>query len=108
MPSIENTLDAADEVSDSLSGAELMGGWQGSTLTGAVGLQVIRASGTGDFEVRFEAGIHRASGTTFDTVATITQAEVNDPITLTIAPGMRYRFRVESIASGSSVVVLAN
>lgn len=98
MATIEASLDAQNEVSDHVLGSRLLGGYSGSTLSGAIALQVIYAPGTttGDFTVVFEAGFHRSAGTTFDTVATITQAEVNDPITLTIAPSLTYRYRYTS------------
>ena len=105
MATIEAALAAENQVSDVVDGTALVGGYQGSVMSTAIGLQVIYAPGTttGNFTVAFEAGFHRDAGTTFDTVAEITQAEVNDPITLTIAPGMRYRYRYTS--TGTTPVI---
>ena len=105
MATIEASLDAQNEVSDHILGSTLLGGYQGTAQSSAVGLQVIYGAGvtTGDFTVEFQGGFHRSSGTTFGTVATITQAEVNEPITLTVVPGMTYRFRYTS--TGTIAVV---
>ena len=99
-PVIEVALDAQNEASDPVFGGELLGGAQNIGPSTAIGLQVIYAPGTttGNFTVVFEAGFDRngSGAITYGTVATITQAEVNNPVTLTIVRNMVYRFRQTS------------
>ena len=112
-PLIEASLTTTATTSKEIRGADIVGEWghaikNPTQMTAAGCIQVVRTANTGNYEVRLEGGIRRDDGTTatkWGTVATVTQAENDNLITLTIAPGAVYRFRH---VSGVAVTALLN
>ena len=105
MPLIEAHLENAGAESEIFRGAQVLT-YQGGAMTSAAAIQVVYDSSitTGDFSITLEAGFRRLpiNRINFGTVATIDQTDVNNPITLTIAPGLEYKF-----VRGSGVAVIA-
>ena len=95
-------LSTTTTTSGTIDGYELLGGAGSSNLSSAASYQVKYGSGvtTGNFSVTLEAGFNDGSTVTYGTVATITQTDVNKPVTLPIGPSLTYRF-----VHGSGVAV---
>ena len=103
MAFIEAHLTTTVTESDAFPGSRVIT-YQGSTQTSAAAVQVVYdAITTGDFSVTLQAGFRRSDeAISFATVATVTQTDVNNPITLTMSPGLEYKF-----VHGSGVAVIA-
>ena len=92
----KDTLSTTDTTSTPVSGWAILafgaGGSKG--LTSSATYQVKYATGvtTGDFEVALNAGFDDGGTVTYGAVATITQDDVNQPVTFPLGPALTYRF----------------
>ena len=103
MAYIEAHLSTTVTESDAFPGSRVIT-YQGSAQSSAAAVQVVYdAITTGDFSVTLQAGFRRSDDAiSFAVVATVTQTDVNNAITLTISPGLEYKF-----VHGSGVDIIA-
>ena len=103
----KDTLSTTDTTSTPISGWGILGfAPSGSAgMTASASYQVKYATGvtTGDFEVALNAGFDDGGTVTYGAVATITQDDVNKPVTFPVGPNLTYRF---THTSGVNVDVL--
>ena len=85
-------LDAVDETSETIRGDQLPG--PDLHRLHAAALQCVRQPNAGDYTILLEGGFAWDGDITWSTVATVTQAEDTNLITLTLADAAYYRFRM--------------
>ena len=103
----KDTLSTTDTTSTPISGwgVNSFAAVRSQGMTASASYQVKYATGvtTGNFEVALNAGFDDGGTVTYGAVATITQDDVNKPVTFPIGLGLTYRF---AHVSGVNVDVL--